>query len=432
MNQLTLVLALMVYCNSVFFASTTLDEHFDACKETLNKDCNDESLKWLRQKADSEYHELFSLRNRLSLESMANRESLLTGFRVIGLDLWCKYPNDRRKYKWFEMTMADGENAIHYWENLDSAISDYGRKASYLSTYSAKIDWNSLNRWEELYPMLKNEYLEHLKKLSSSTGYQQLIFFLSSELKCYFKLSKNKEYWRSDTFDLEQLCALISSEVRLALNDDSQTSYNEERKQLLYRYISDLDINLLYGYKYYGINEIDIMRILSKLKEINNEVITEWCDQKQNLFYLADNPFDLDVVTINYDTISLRELRGRKVILLDFWSPGCVSCLNRMPYINKLYGKYKAKGFEVLSLCAEDSTAIKYIRKIKSNIDVYWPLVLMGKYADKNSLTRNIWETFGFRSVPQLILLNKEGRMIAYNNELYEGDFENLLRTALK
>ncbi|GLX79742.1 hypothetical protein tinsulaeT_30820 [Thalassotalea insulae] len=55
---------------------------------------------------------------------------------------------------------------------------------------------------------------------------------------------------------------------------------------------------------------------------------------------------------------------ANKVYLLDFWATWCVPCIKEMPDLHQAYSKYNDKGFEILSLSADDSIAdIKKFRQ---------------------------------------------------------------------
>ena len=46
---------------------------------------------------------------------------------------------------------------------------------------------------------------------------------------------------------------------------------------------------------------------------------------------------------------TLADLRG-KVVLVDFWTYGCVNCVNTLPHVTELYAKYKDRGFVVVGV----------------------------------------------------------------------------------
>src|SRR5688500_14537463 len=45
--------------------------------------------------------------------------------------------------------------------------------------------------------------------------------------------------------------------------------------------------------------------------------------------------------------LRLADMRG-KVLLLEFWTFGCVNCKNTLPFMKETYEKYKLKGVEFI------------------------------------------------------------------------------------
>lgn len=60
--------------------------------------------------------------------------------------------------------------------------------------------------------------------------------------------------------------------------------------------------------------------------------------------YLINNNTQIapsfNLITLEGDTISSNELKG-KIIILDFWSSTCIPCIKSMSKMEKLYKKYK-------------------------------------------------------------------------------------------
>jgi peroxiredoxin len=57
----------------------------------------------------------------------------------------------------------------------------------------------------------------------------------------------------------------------------------------------------------------------------------------------------VEFVTIQGDKVSTAELRG-KVVLVNFWSTSCVTCIEEMPKIAKTYAKYHDRGLETVAV----------------------------------------------------------------------------------
>src|SRR5690606_25271439 len=121
-------------------------------------------------------------------------------------------------------------------------------------------------------------------------------------------------------------------------------------------------------------------------------------------------------------------------VLVDFWSTGCSSCIERMPAIKLVYDKYKSKGFEVVSGCLNSEDEEEVVRKIKKRIESEWPILMLGgkdKREWATSMGNKIMRKYGFFGVPQLLLLNKQGKLVLLNDVLRDGNFEPIVKELL-
>ena len=51
----------------------------------------------------------------------------------------------------------------------------------------------------------------------------------------------------------------------------------------------------------------------------------------------------------NSAPLNMADLRG-KVVLVDFWTYGCVNCVNTLPHVSELYAKYRDRGLVVIGV----------------------------------------------------------------------------------
>ncbi|ASU32972.1 TlpA disulfide reductase family protein [Mucilaginibacter xinganensis] len=106
--------------------------------------------------------------------------------------------------------------------------------------------------------------------------------------------------------------------------------------------------------------------------------------------------------------VKLSSFKRKKYVLLDFWASWCGPCRENTPEIKELYKKYQQKGFEVIviSLDYDRSRWLKVMEKEKLTI---WPHTYAGDLSTPKNFAR---ETYGVLEIPQLILIDKEGKII--------------------
>jgi cytochrome c biogenesis protein CcmG/thiol:disulfide interchange protein DsbE len=66
---------------------------------------------------------------------------------------------------------------------------------------------------------------------------------------------------------------------------------------------------------------------------------------------------DLRLATLGGDTLSIRDLRG-KVVLVDFWATWCGPCVAEMPALQRLYEEMASDGVEIVGISVDRNRAL--------------------------------------------------------------------------
>lgn len=101
-------------------------------------------------------------------------------------------------------------------------------------------------------------------------------------------------------------------------------------------------------------------------------------------------------------SVSLSSLKG-KVVFINFWATWCPPCIEEMPTINELKGKYKGNDDIVFLMVDVDNKMEKstaFMEKNKYDLPVYVP-------------ASNIPSEYLGSSIPTTVILDKSGDMIA-------------------
>jgi len=122
---------------------------------------------------------------------------------------------------------------------------------------------------------------------------------------------------------------------------------------------------------------------------------------------------------INADKISIFDLTGKKVVLLDFWTYSCINCLRSIPYLNLWYQKYKDRGLEIIGVHTPEFQFEKDYANVKLAVDkfsIQYPVVLDSEFGT--------WNAYGNRYWPGKYLIDIDG-FIPYEHH-GEGDYEKV------
>ncbi len=136
----------------------------------------------------------------------------------------------------------------------------------------------------------------------------------------------------------------------------------------------------------------------------NKELIKTETKQKINSEYPEKYPrINWTLKNLQGKDIRLSDYQGKPVLLV-FWATWCPYCKKLLPGVNRVYEKYKAKGFTVIAMnIREDGNPKAYMKKRGFNFEVALDSDLVAK-------------RYGVNGTPTLIFIDKSGKILGYAN----------------
>jgi thiol-disulfide isomerase/thioredoxin len=126
---------------------------------------------------------------------------------------------------------------------------------------------------------------------------------------------------------------------------------------------------------------------------------------------------------INSDKpLRLSDLRG-KVVLLEFWTFGCINCKNTLPFMKETYEKYKPKGVEFIGVHYPEfpyERDVNNVRDFVKKEGIKHPVTI-----DNDGVA---WRAYDMHAWPAFIIVDKTGH-IRYR-QIGEGSYDTI-RAAL-
>jgi cytochrome c biogenesis protein CcmG/thiol:disulfide interchange protein DsbE len=110
---------------------------------------------------------------------------------------------------------------------------------------------------------------------------------------------------------------------------------------------------------------------------------------------------DFTLPALSDESISLESLRGR-VVLVNFWATWCKPCEDEMPSMEALYRRLHPRGFEMVAVSVDETTAP--IDEFVQRMSITFPIAL-----DPTQETARLYQTTGF---PESLLVDQQGIVV--------------------
>ncbi len=123
---------------------------------------------------------------------------------------------------------------------------------------------------------------------------------------------------------------------------------------------------------------------------------------------------------INSDPVSVRQLRGR-VVLVDFWTYSCVNCLRTLPHLKDWDSKYRDDGLTIVGVHSPEfafEREADNVRGAVRKLGIRYPVAL-----DNDFVT---WTNYANQYWPAKYLIDRTGRVRYYH--FGEGEYEETER----
>lgn len=109
---------------------------------------------------------------------------------------------------------------------------------------------------------------------------------------------------------------------------------------------------------------------------------------------------DFALKTLDGKTVRLSDLRGKKVVLINFWATWCPPCRSEMPTMQQIYTEYKGKGFEILAINIERDSKEEILEFMKE-LRLTFPVLL--------DSDMKVTRTYRLIGLPVSMLIDRQG-----------------------
>lgn len=110
---------------------------------------------------------------------------------------------------------------------------------------------------------------------------------------------------------------------------------------------------------------------------------------------------DFTLKTLAGETVNLRSLEGKKVVIVNFWATWCGPCRHEIPDFNAVYSRYRDRGVEMLGISVDQSPETEVPPFLQTN-PIDYP-VLAG--------SPDLAYKYGVRGFPTTFIIDRSGRV---------------------
>ncbi|MCC8973454.1 thioredoxin family protein [Bradyrhizobium brasilense] len=126
----------------------------------------------------------------------------------------------------------------------------------------------------------------------------------------------------------------------------------------------------------------------------------------------------------NSQPLKLADLRG-KVVLVDFWTYGCVNCVNTLPRVTQLYSKYRDRGLVVIGVHTPEFPFEHSASNVQAALKRHGILYPVAQ--DNNSQT---WNAYRNQYWPAQYVIDQNGKIVFQHAG--EGQYDEIDRTVAR
>jgi thiol-disulfide isomerase/thioredoxin len=123
----------------------------------------------------------------------------------------------------------------------------------------------------------------------------------------------------------------------------------------------------------------------------------------------------------NSAPLNISDLHG-KVVLVDFWTYGCINCVNTLPRVTELYAKYRDRGLVVVGIHTPEfpfEHSASNVQAALKRHGITYPVA-----QDNESRT---WDAYHNQYWPAQYIIDQNGKIVFHHDG--EGQYEQIDRT---
>lgn len=108
---------------------------------------------------------------------------------------------------------------------------------------------------------------------------------------------------------------------------------------------------------------------------------------------------------LNSNPLSIQDLKGN-VVMIQFWTFGCINCQRTLPYVTRWHEQYAARGLKIIGVHTPEFAFERDVNNIKDAMQkhgINYVVALDNEF--------KTWKAYGNEYWPHLYLADREGKL---------------------
>jgi len=127
---------------------------------------------------------------------------------------------------------------------------------------------------------------------------------------------------------------------------------------------------------------------------------------------------DFSLENLDSELVSLNEIQGEQLTIIDFWATWCKPCTKAMPKLNTLYNEYKDQGLNMIGISCDGPRSIGQVSAVANNLNVDYTIL--------KDIDCEVMNTYQYQAFPTLIMINADSEVVYVHEGFRSGDEEEI------
>lgn len=129
---------------------------------------------------------------------------------------------------------------------------------------------------------------------------------------------------------------------------------------------------------------------------------------------------DFSLESTDNELLSLEEIKGDKLTIIDFWATWCKPCTKAMPKLNDIYGKYKDEGLSIIGISCDGPRSVAKVSSVANALQIDYPIL--------KDIDCEVMNSYQYQAFPTLLLLDENNEVVWLHEGYVSGDEKTIER----